>query len=235
MAVKHEKKRLLAKIVSISAMIICIIAFFLIGKSLSYQELADWIPHNHVLAALLVILLYAVKSLTAIFPLLTLYLLSGIIFPTPAAIFVNVLGLAVCDTVPYLIGKLFASERQSDLRRKYPKLEILETLRQKSGFQFAALTRAIGLLPGDVVSLYFGCTGLNYPAYLAGSILGLAPGMIAATILGSQISSPGSPEFLIAAGCGTAVAVISFAACKRVVAQETGKGDQTTDEREDTP
>jgi hypothetical protein len=54
----------------------------------------------------------------------------------------------------------------------------LETLHRKSGLQFAVLTRSAGILPGDVVSLYFGCVRLNYPAYLAGSILGHAPGWL---------------------------------------------------------
>lgn len=93
----------------------------------------------------------------------------------------------------------------------------LETLHRKSGLQFAVLTRSAGVLPGDVVSLYFGCVRLNYPAYLAGSILGHAPGMAAATILGRQVSDPGEPGFWAAMGCGVAVALFSFLACGRVV------------------
>lgn len=223
MAAHKKRKERLLKAASIAAMIFCIIAFFLVGRSLSYQELADWIPSNRFLAAAFIILLYAVKSLTVFFPLLTLYLLSGIIFSTPVGILVNILGLAACGTVPYLVGLLFGPDYLIELRRKYPKLEILEILRRKSGFQFAVLTRAVGVLPGDIVSLYFGCAGLNYLAYLAGSILGLAPGMVAATIFGGQISAPGSPAFFIAAGCGLAITVVSFLACKRVVRQGKDK------------
>lgn len=93
----------------------------------------------------------------------------------------------------------------------------LETLRRKSGLQFAVLTRSAGVLPGDAVSLYFGCVRLNYPAYLAGIILGDAPGMAAATILGRQVSDPGSLGFWAAMGSGVAVALFSFLACGRVV------------------
>lgn len=230
MAAKHKKNRLPLKICSIAAMVLCITAFFIIGKSLTYQELADWIPDNRVIAALFVILLYAIKSLTVFFPLMSLYLLSGIIFSTGMAICVNLLGLAACDTIPYLIGKLFGPEQLDNLRQKYPKLEILETLRRKNAFQFAVLTRAAGFLPGDIVSLYFGCTGLRYPAYLMGSILELAPGMIAATILGSQISNPGSPGFLVAAGCGIVMAIISFIACNRAIKKDPEK--KKTDKKE---
>lgn len=208
------------KIIPILAMIVCVAAFLLVGQSLTQQDLVDWLPQNHILAALIVIALYAAKSLTVFFPLLTLYLLSGIIFPLPIAILVNVLGLITCDTLPYLIGKSLGSELLKRIRSKYPQLETVETLRQKGAFPFAVLTRAAGMLPGDIVSLYFGCVHLNYPAYLAGSILGLAPGMVAATIFGTQIENPGTPGFWFAAITGAAIAILSFLACKHTLSKE---------------
>lgn len=214
------KRRSWYKAVPIAAIAVCIGAFLAVGRSLTGRELADWLPQNRALAVLLVVLLYAVKSLTVFFPLVTLYLLCGILFPLPQALLVNLLGLAVCGTVPYGLGRLLGSGALDRLRAKYPRLELLETLRRKSGFQFAVLTRAAGVLPGDVVSLYFGCVRLPYPAYLAGSLLGLAPGMAAATILGSQVSDPGSPGFWVSAGCGAAVALGSLLACGRVVRGE---------------
>ena len=216
----HQKQRRYFKAVPIAAFLICMTAFFLVGRSLTYQELADWLPKNEAIAAALVILLYTVKSMTVFFPLLTLYLISGILFPTPTAILVNLLGLAACDTAPYLLGRLLGSGELDRLRAKYVKLNLLESLRRKNGFQFAVLSRAVGLLPGDMVSLYFGCVKLSYPAYLAGSIVGLAPGMIAATILGGQVSNPASPGFWAAVVFGFAVAAISFLACRRVVKEE---------------
>ena len=50
-------------------------------------------------------------------------------------------------------------------------MEQLEKLRQKNSFLFAALARAVGVLPGDVVSLYFGAVRLPFAPYLAGSLL----------------------------------------------------------------
>lgn len=182
----------------------------------------SWLPDAPIPAALLVILLYAGKSLTVVFPLVPLYLLSGALFPLPAAVIVNLTGVAVCATVPYLIGLRLGPGRLEKLRRRYPKLRRLEALRKKSGMQFAALTRAVGLLPGDIVSLYFGCAGLEYPAYLTGSVLGLAPGVIAATILGGQIEDFGSPGFWLSAGGSAAVALISFCACRRAMRNGAG-------------
>lgn len=216
---KKGKKRWV-KIIPILAMIICIAAFLLVGRSLTQQDLVGWLPQNRVLATLVIIALYAVKSLTVFFPLLTLYLLSGVIFPLPIAILVNVLGLAACDTLPYLIGKSLGNEFLKRIRAKYPKLEALETLHRKGAFPFAALARSAGMLPGDIVSVYFGCVHLNYPAYLAGSILGLAPTMATATIFGSQIGNPDTPGLWFAAITGGAIAVLSFLVCKHTLSKE---------------
>ena len=77
------------------------------------------------------------------------------------------------------------------------------------------LARSVGVLPGDVVSLYFGAARLPFLPYLAGSLLGLAPTMAAVSIMGS--SSPFSPAFLIAGGCDLVLAAGSLLICRRML------------------
>ena len=62
---------------------------------------------------------------------------------------------------------------------------------------FSFIARAIGILPCDVVSMYFGSTRLYYPAYIAGAVLGFMPDLICTTILGQQIEDVHSPAFWI--------------------------------------
>lgn len=217
MSFKKSPKKRLYKIIPIAATVICTVFFVLAVRPALGQSPTSLLPQNRWLASLAVILLYAVKSLTVVFPLMTLYLLSGAVFSLPSAILVNLLGLVFWASIPYLLGKFIGPSRLERLRKRYPKLEILDILRRKSGVWFAVLTRASGLLPGDIVSLYFGCMGLSFPSYLAGSILGVAPTMTAATILGEQISHPNTPEFWIAAAASAAVALASLLACRRAV------------------
>lgn len=217
MSPKETRKNRLYWLIPAAAAVVCTV-FFVRGIRPALREgPAALLPQNRWLAALTVVLLYGLKSLTVVFPLMAMYLLSGAAFPLPAAVLVNLLGLCCWASVPYLLGRLIGPARLERLRKKYPKLEILDTLRRKSGVWFTVLTRASGLLPGDIVSLYFGCMGLRFPAYLAGSILGVAPTMAAATVLGGQIAHPNTPEFWIAAGASAAVAAASLLACRRAV------------------
>lgn len=195
----------------------CMVGFLLFGTGVEAEELLNWSPENPYLAALFLIGLYALKSMTVFFPLVVLYLAGGLLFPLPAALLVNLIGLAVCDTAPYLVGRLSAAETMTRLRARYPRLETLERIQRENDFLFALLTRAVGVLPGDVVSLYLGAVRLPYGPYLAGSLLGLCPTMVAVTIMGESAADPLSPGFLIALGCDLAIVAASFLVCRRML------------------
>lgn len=208
------------KYLPIALMAVCVVLFLLLGGDLDAGDLLDWSPANPWLAALFLVALYAVKSMSVFFPLVVLYLAGGLLFPLPAAITVNLVGLAVCAAIPYLVGRCSAAETLDRLRKRYPKLAVAERLRQKNHVLFAALLRAVGILPGDVVSLYLGAVRLPFGPYLAGSLLGLAPTMLAVSIMGSNASDPLSPGFLIAAGCDAVIVAASLLACRRMLRGE---------------
>ena len=117
----------------------------------------------------------------------------------------------------YYVFDIPAAETLDRLRQKYAKLQTVEKLRQENNFLFALLARAVGILPGDVVSLYFGAVRLPFGPYLAGSLLGLCPTMVAVTIMGGNVSDPFSPAFLAAAGIDLLVVAVSFVVCKRIL------------------
>lgn len=213
---KEKRKRWLNYLPAV-LMGVCIALFLLFGTGVEAEELLSWSPSNPWLAALFLIALYAVKSMTVFFPLVALYLVGGLLFPLPVALAVNLLGLAVCDTAPYVVGRLSAAGTLERLRAKYPKLETVERIQRENDFLFSLLTRAIGVLPGDVVSLYLGAVRLPYGAYLAGSLLGLCPTMAAVTIMGDNAADPLSPAFLIALGCDVVIVAASFVVCRRLL------------------
>lgn len=196
---------------------VCAALFLVLGRDLEAADILHWSPANPVLAALFLVALYALKSMTVFFPLVVLYLAGGLLFPLPAALAVNLAGLAVCDAVPYLVGRFSAADTLERLEKKYPKLNQLERLRRQNSFLFALLARAVGILPGDVVSLYFGAVRLPFFPYLAGSLLGLCPTMAAVSIMGASAADPLSPVFLIAAGADVVIVAVSFLVCRRML------------------
>ena len=214
----------------IGIMLLCMIWFLEKGRSISWQELSSLMPETVWQAVLLFWGCYAVKSLSVFFPLLVLYAAAGQVFSLPTALLVNMSGLVICETLPYWIGKRCGTELAEKLRRKYPKLSVLETLHQRGSLPFTALTRAVGIVPGDLASLYFGAVGLPYISYLAGSLLGLLPMMVADTLLGKGLGGTLSPELLAAWGISAFIAIASLFVCRRLLIETTNHHKEQDDE-----
>ena len=83
--------------------IVCV-CFFNRDK-FSVDEVLRFTPSEPWLAALIMLLLFALKSLSVVVYCGILYAADGILFSLPVAILMNILGTAVMVSVPYFIGR----------------------------------------------------------------------------------------------------------------------------------
>ena len=171
--------------------------FLLSGQKLTVDDILNFTPSEPLLAVLFLWLAFALKSLSLVFPVVALFAVSGQLFPLPVALAVNTVGVAITMTLPYLLGRASELDFSEKLIAKYPKLNEVRQLREKSSFFLSFLARAIGVLACDVVSMYFGSTKMRYLPYITGAVLGFMPDLVCATILGQQIEEYDSPAFWI--------------------------------------
>ena len=141
----------------------------------SVDGVLHYSPRNPLTAVLFMLFLFALKSLSVFIFSGILFAASGILFPLPAAIAVNVLGAAVMVSLPYWLGRKLGKDAADGI--------------------LSFITRAINILPSDILSLYMGATGINYPRYLTGSLLGMALSLVTFPIMGMNITEPASPWF----------------------------------------
>ena len=188
----------------------CVIWYFLYGGDIGVEDVLSFTPNNLVMAALALILLYAVKSLSVVFPLLVLYISAGMVFPVPAALAVNLAGIFVCVAIPYLVGKYSGRELVARLEKRYKAIARMEHFKKNNEFFCAFFLRVINMLPGDIVSIVLGASNMRFSRYAAGSVLGLLPTMVAATFMGESILEPLSPVFLTSAGATVLISAGSF-------------------------
>lgn len=193
-------------VIILGLVIFCI----LFRDSLNAQTILHYTPDNLWLAALVLLAFYAVKSLSVVFPLLALYVCAGLLFPVPLALLINLLGLFVCISLPYGLARFAGADLVDKLQKRYPKIARLNELQQGSELFFAFFLRVVGVLPGDVVSMVLGAAGMTYWKYVLGSLLGMLPGMMAATIAGSAVSDPTSPVFLVTVSITVLLSAGSF-------------------------
>ena len=173
-----------------------IVICFLHRKELSAEEIARYTPGNPWLAGIVMLALFALKSLSIVIYSGVLYAANGILFPLPVAILLNLIGTVIMVTVPYQIGRRTGASAVDDIRAKYPKTEAIHSLRAKNDFLFSFLVRMVRL-PSDVASLYMGAVHVEYKKYLLGSLLGMLPHTITYPIMGMSIQDIRSPQFII--------------------------------------
>lgn len=206
---KNNKTVTFLKALPLIICVIFLIGFLASGRDITVQTILNYAPESPLAAAMVILLLYALKSVSFVFPIAVLQIATGHLFPTPAALFLNFLGRAITLSIPYWVGRLSGSALLSNLQEKYPKLKEICDRQGKNPVFISFLLRTFCFLPGDAVSLYLGATRIPFPCYLAGGILGTTLGVVLATILGSSITEPGSPAFWLSASLMTLTAVIS--------------------------
>lgn len=159
------------------------------------EQILSWQPENLILAALILMVGYAVKSTLVFVPIILLQILAGHIYDRETAIFVNLLGLVIVMAVPYWIGKKLGSAKMEALLEKYPKIKAVLKVQEDNKMALCFMLRACAVPPADVVTMYLGATGMPFTTNVIGGVLGCFPSMVLTTFLGANIRDPESPAF----------------------------------------
>ena len=208
---KRRSEQLFTLLRFLPLVLLAVLALLILWKrdEITVARILAYTPANRLLAALFLWLLYGVKSLSVFFPIVILQAAGGLLFPAPAALAVNLVGGALCVSLPYWIGRWSGGSFVAERLERYEMVRKLNRLQRRNDLFFSYLTRALGVLPCDVVSLYLGSLKLSYPRYLLGSLLGLLPTLVAMTFVGVSAEDPASPLFLLSAGASLGIALIS--------------------------
>lgn len=204
------------------------------GSALTADGIAALAPENPWLAAS-GMLLFALKSLSVVLYSGLLYTADGLLFSLPVAVCLNFVGTAVMVSIPYWLGRREGTSALERIRARYPKTERLHTLRQGNDLLLSFLARMLRL-PSDVVSLYLGAACVDYGKFLAGSLLGLLPHMVAFPVLGMGVRNAHAPGFVICLCVEGAYALITTLVCVRHRKRTVAGGDpwKTGDKRRTT-
>lgn len=209
---KPQKNKRLITFLKALPPILCmilIILFLASGNDITVQTVLSYTPESPFAAATVILLLYALKSVSFVFPIAVLQIAAGHLFQTPVALLINFLGRAITLSIPYWVGRFSGSGLINSLQEKYPKIKELCDKQGRNPIFISFLLRTFCFLPGDAVSLYLGVTRIPYPYYITGGVLGTTLGVVLATILGSSITEPGSPAFWLSASLMAFMAIIS--------------------------
>lgn len=194
-------------------LILLSLAVFVLLLSLEHEELWRWyaqIKHSlaeleqvilHIdiawLFALVILMLFAVKSVIPIYPTSTVCFLTGAVLPMYFAVPVNIIGFVVLLTIRYFWGKRFGA---GNAWKIISKTDTVRKLIQQDGKGNSALLVALRLVPGmpvNSISGIYGSFNFGYPKFIIFSIVGFLPRLISYTFVGRNIFDPLSGSFLV--------------------------------------
>lgn len=192
------KSQKLMRISTVAALIVWAVLMVLLFWSMggvSLQDLLSYQPEKPVLAALAMLLLFALKSMDAVIHCGVLFAAAGLMLPLPAAFTVNILGIVLMSVIPYAVGRQLGLEAADALRQKHPRLREAESFQSRHAVLVSALLRTIGL-PTNVTGIYLGAMQFEFLPYLEGSVLGMLPLLIFFTLIGTSADDVHSPLFI---------------------------------------
>lgn len=184
------------KIITAVLIIIGIIIYLIFGEEITVDNILNMSPRNRIIASIFILILYLIKSMSIVGPIMALYIASGLIFPLYWAIPLNILGVAIGLTYSYKIGYSSGDFLKEKILSRYDKLNEFYSVVKDNEWFSAFIIRIVGLLPHDIVNMFFGSLRISYYKYMTASIIGLMPMMIISTVIGRTITDPTSREFL---------------------------------------
>ena len=128
-----------------------------------------------------------------------IYVSVGMAFDLSTALFISICGIALEVAVTYWLGRALGGEYVHKLIKKAKGGEKLLNMQDKSKFSSLFVIRLLPVFPIDFASLFLGSIKLPFIRYMLISVLGIAPRVIAFTLVGDKVYELFPMELLLKA------------------------------------
>lgn len=173
---------------------IVVVAAIFLAAVLNYKRLSQLdirllvaSASSLLIAELLILGVYVVKAILLVLPASVIYVSVGVALDWERAVILNMLGIAIEVTVTYFLGKFLGKSAVENKIRGTKAGDKLLNMQNKNKNLAIFTMRLIPAFPIDFSSLFMGAFDFNFLPYFLFSVLGLAPRVIAFTILGDKI------------------------------------------------
>ncbi|MDO4489118.1 MAG: VTT domain-containing protein [Eubacteriales bacterium] len=207
---QQKKRNRIKNVILIAVWVLFIVICLRFRGEITVEKIMGYTPKKPVLAAFVMLILYALKSVSVVIYSPIFYVACGIMFPLPVALLINTIGTFIMVLIPYILGKKAGEEAMQQLIEKNEKLGMLKDISSRNPVFLSFFTRVVHVFPNDPVGMYFGSCGVDFKKYALGSMLGLLPSVITFTVMGMSVDDPTSPEFLISLAIEAGLILLSL-------------------------
>jgi len=167
-------------------------------------SIRDYIQGFGRLAAFAYIIAYALNTISIVPPIAPLSLTAGLAFGEIWGALFLMTGAMIGTTITFIISRFFGRGFiEKILKGKFRNLD--EKL-EKNGFMTVLFFRVVPLVPYEVLNYACGLSKIKFKDYLLATFLGLIPGVIVSAFFGGSLGEIKTfkdvfaPKFLVAIG-----------------------------------
>lgn len=142
---------------------------------------------SFAVAVMLILGVYVVKAILLVLPASVIYISVGVALDTKTAVIVNVIGIAIEVVITYFLGKFLGKDAVEKKLKGTKGGDKLLSMKDKNKNLATFIIRFVPAFPIDFSSLFMGAFDFKFLPYFLCSVAGLAPRVIAFTILGDKI------------------------------------------------
>ncbi len=154
--------------------------------NLDVREIVEKAPGEFAAIAI-GISIFALKGLTFVIPAMLIYVSVGMAFDLGTALFISLCGIAFEVTVTYWLGRALGGDYVKRLLLKAKGGDKILNMKNSGKFSSLFVIRLLPVFPIDFASLFFGSMKFPFIRYVLVSVLGIAPRVVAFTVLGDGI------------------------------------------------
>lgn len=153
------------------------------------------LPHKWLIVVA-ILLIYVAKALMPI-PTSAVCVIAGMVFPTPLAVLINILGFFGLTTVKYAWGRHLGSGIIYKLLCRYENIQrVLESDTSAKDVLLVGF-RMVPVVPINTISQIYGAMDFSYVRYIILSLLGFLPRIISYAMVGRHVYNPFSLAFML--------------------------------------
>ncbi|WP_252311180.1 TVP38/TMEM64 family protein [Sinobaca sp. H24] len=159
------------------------------------------------MAPVIYIVLYTLRSLV-FFPASVFSLAGGLAFGPAEGVLYIMIGAMGGAVLSFYIARLLGGKVIGSKWKG--KAAVFQTQLNENGFLYALIMRLIPVLNFDLVSYICGLSTIRFRAYAAATLIGIFPGALGYSLLGSGLVSGDFTQIIIAASVFLAIAAFVY-------------------------
>jgi uncharacterized membrane protein YdjX (TVP38/TMEM64 family) len=201
----------------LAALVALAVALFLL-RDTGLPDLRRTVQSAGLWAPLLFVLLQAVVTVSPV-PRTFFTVAAGVLFGSISGLLLTVTGTALAAAGAFWLARLLGG-RIAERYARRPLVAWVRARLDRSGLLAMVSLRLIPAVPFSVLNYASGVSGVRFPPFVLGTVLGVLPGTVAVVVLGDAAvgGNPHPAMFAVSLVCGLLGLAGSVLAARRVPA-----------------